>query len=450
MTDTTSNLLLPLLMPQQAQKSVTHNQALEALDAVVMLAVVSRTLVTPPAEPTEGDRYIIAAGAAGGWSSKDGMIAAWQNGAWAFFAPREGWLAWCTAEVGLFVFHDSVWQAASMSSGMDSIPEIGINTTADTTNRLAVASAATLLTHDGSDHRLVVNKQAAANTASLLLQDNFSGRAEIGLAGDDNLAFKVSADGSTFLTALKVDNTSGAVAFPATNVLTDYAVNLYQDSGRLAGNGVAALTIGAFAFPSYLTFTNGGSAAAYAKFIYNNSDNGGTAGNLDSAIKDLINQIRSPASASYRRYGPEFWAAKVTAGSGTSSSPQSAGGKTGYINLLCSQQMILPAMTFHVYLRALTEEIIVRASDNGQSGFKNGVAQGNANFLVAPADGWASVTIQQKVDPYTSLGYQPLIFSVYAQAAGDQFLLACPALMGGIVTVNDKVGLIPAFNGWPA
>ena len=448
--DTTSNLLLPLLMPQQAQKSITHNQALEALDALVMLAVLSRTMVTPPPGPAEGDRYIVAGAATGAWSGKDAAVAAWQNGAWVFFTPREGWLAWVGAEAELVVFHNSAWQPASVTADMDNIAQLGINTAADSTNRLAVASAASLFSHDGSDHRLAINKQAATDTASLLLQNNFSGRAEIGLVGDDNLAFKVSADGSTFVTALEVDNASGAVAFPATNVVTDYAVNLYQDSGRMAGNGVAALTIGAFSSPAYFSFTNGGSAAAYAKFIYNNTDNGGTAGSLDSAIKDLINQIRSPANASYRRYGPEFWAAKVTAGTGTASSPQSASGKTGYFCLLSSQQMILPAMTFHVYLRALTEEIIVRANDNGQSGFKNGVAQGNANFLVAPGDGWVSVTIQQKVDPYTSLGYQPLIFAVYAQAAGDQFLMACPALMGGIVSVNDKVGLIPAFNGWSA
>jgi len=64
-------------MPQQAQKSITHNQALEALDALVMLAVLSRTMVTPPPGPAEGDRYIVAAAATGAWSSKDAAVAAW-------------------------------------------------------------------------------------------------------------------------------------------------------------------------------------------------------------------------------------------------------------------------------------------------------------------------------------------------------------------------------------
>ncbi|MGC4023892.1 MAG: DUF2793 domain-containing protein [Mesorhizobium sp.] len=55
----TSNLALPYILPSQAQKHVTHNEALRRLDALVQLAVVSRATGTPPASPTEGDRYIV-------------------------------------------------------------------------------------------------------------------------------------------------------------------------------------------------------------------------------------------------------------------------------------------------------------------------------------------------------------------------------------------------------
>ena len=40
-----------------------------------------------------------------------------------------------------------------------------------------------------------MNKETAADVLSLLLQTGFSGRAEIGLIGDDDLLFKVSPDG---------------------------------------------------------------------------------------------------------------------------------------------------------------------------------------------------------------------------------------------------------------
>ena len=62
-TATMSNsalLNLPYILPAQAQKHVTHNDALRALDAIVHLAVLDRDIASPPASPQEGDRYIVA------------------------------------------------------------------------------------------------------------------------------------------------------------------------------------------------------------------------------------------------------------------------------------------------------------------------------------------------------------------------------------------------------
>jgi hypothetical protein len=64
------------------------------------------------------------------------------------------------------------------------------------------------------DIRVVLNKEAGGNTASFILHDNFSGRAEIGIAGDDDLAIKVSADGGSWTEALRIDAADGTVAFP--------------------------------------------------------------------------------------------------------------------------------------------------------------------------------------------------------------------------------------------
>ena len=66
--DQTANLALPYIMPAQAQKFVSHNEALARLDAIVQLAVLDRDLATPPASPAEGDRYIGAASASDAWS----------------------------------------------------------------------------------------------------------------------------------------------------------------------------------------------------------------------------------------------------------------------------------------------------------------------------------------------------------------------------------------------
>ncbi|WP_313530903.1 DUF2793 domain-containing protein, partial [Shinella sp.] len=52
--DATENLNLPYILPSQAQKHVTHNEAIKALDAVVQLAVTSRSVATPPPSPAAG------------------------------------------------------------------------------------------------------------------------------------------------------------------------------------------------------------------------------------------------------------------------------------------------------------------------------------------------------------------------------------------------------------
>ena len=59
MSDTTTKLLLPYILAAQAQKHVTHNEALRMLDGLVQLSVLDRNLTAPPASPADGDRYIV-------------------------------------------------------------------------------------------------------------------------------------------------------------------------------------------------------------------------------------------------------------------------------------------------------------------------------------------------------------------------------------------------------
>ena len=52
----TIHLGLPHIAASQAQKHVTHNEALRMLDALVMLAVKDRDLSAPPGSPARGSR----------------------------------------------------------------------------------------------------------------------------------------------------------------------------------------------------------------------------------------------------------------------------------------------------------------------------------------------------------------------------------------------------------
>lgn len=212
MPDETTILSLPLILPAQAQKHVTHNEALVKLDLMVQLAVISRTLTTPPPLPTIGDRHIVAAGATGPWVGQTGRIALYTEAGWQFTQPLNGWQAYVMAESQMAFFNGLTWIA--LSDGPFTVGRLGVSATSDATNRLAVSSPATLLNHAGAGHQLKLNKAAAGDTASLLFQTGFSGRAEMGTAGSDDFSVKVSADGSTFFTALEADAATGEVTLP--------------------------------------------------------------------------------------------------------------------------------------------------------------------------------------------------------------------------------------------
>src|SRR6202040_3561197 len=92
--------------------------------------------------------------------------------------------------------------------------------TASSPNLLSVKSNAALLASinvadSGSgDARLQISKESAAKTASVFFSDNFSGRAEFGLVGSDAFKLKVSADGSAWVEAFTIDQSSGNLALP--------------------------------------------------------------------------------------------------------------------------------------------------------------------------------------------------------------------------------------------
>lgn len=196
---------LPLIQGGQAQKHVTHNEAIRRLDALVQPVVADIARTEPPVDPQDGARHIVATGATGDWAGKSGQIAVRQGGGWAFIRAEPGWRVHVLAEGGDMVFDGSAWGAAAFGA----VALLGVNTVADSTNRLAVRSAATLLTHEGAGHQIKVNKAAATETASLLFQSDFSGRAEMGCAGEDAFSIKVSADGAAWMTALRFDPVSG-------------------------------------------------------------------------------------------------------------------------------------------------------------------------------------------------------------------------------------------------
>jgi Protein of unknown function (DUF2793) len=91
-------LKLPLLAAAQAQKEVTHNEALALAEIAVQAVVQSVAPATIPALPVPGQCWIVGASASGAWTGLEGHIAGWTSGGWRFVAPFEGMQVWSIAD----------------------------------------------------------------------------------------------------------------------------------------------------------------------------------------------------------------------------------------------------------------------------------------------------------------------------------------------------------------
>src|SRR4051812_9961072 len=179
MTSTTPRSSLPLLAAAQSQKHVTHNEALLKADALLCCSIFDRDLSAPPSTPVDGDTYLVKPTGTGTWAGQDGNLAFAVDGAWRFYPPYTGLVAYVADEQKLIVFNGSAWVDYASLLVLQNVPELGVNATADATNKFTVASAAVLFNNIGASVQAKLNKHASGDAASLLYQTNFSGRAEI-------------------------------------------------------------------------------------------------------------------------------------------------------------------------------------------------------------------------------------------------------------------------------
>jgi hypothetical protein len=115
---------LPLLAAGQAQKEVTHNEAINAIDLRLQLSVLSRSQTDPPDAPQPGDTYIVPPGATGAWEGAAGKVAVHDGFGWQIYLPATGAVAWVADERGCIVLNDgwsSGWPITSLMIGARSV-----------------------------------------------------------------------------------------------------------------------------------------------------------------------------------------------------------------------------------------------------------------------------------------------------------------------------------------
>jgi hypothetical protein len=117
MSDATPRFALPFILPGQAQKEAFHNEALLRIDAMLSPSAEGPPRSEPPANPDEGECWIVAEGASGAWAGKAHSLACWTGAGWRHLPPRPGTTVWNKADAVPLQWNGSGWSTGAIACG---------------------------------------------------------------------------------------------------------------------------------------------------------------------------------------------------------------------------------------------------------------------------------------------------------------------------------------------
>lgn len=292
----TNRLALPLLAASQAQKHVTVNEALKLLDAIIQAGVIDKDLTAPPGSPAEGDIHIVGASATGAWAGKANDLAIYQDGAWVFVTPLNGFIAFVADENTLYVFN-SGWTSLAGILGASYLPIVGGTLTGD----LALEEASPSIRFGDTD----INGDTLFQTVGAKFQisvdyDNV----------DANSSWAVAIDGSDKIEVNQHGFGVGGASADANNQLAVFGTAaLFNSSGsftfkfnkNLAGDDAA------------MSFQQGFTAYARAGLLGNNDwtlkvGTGATTAIVAKNTTGAVELTQHPKFSAYLNYGNNYTA----------------------------------------------------------------------------------------------------------------------------------------------
>ena len=110
----TARLGLPFLSAGQAQKEVTHNEALQTLDSLVVGAVEEPPRSDPPASPTVGACYIVGSAPTGEWAGAPQYVAAFTSAGWRLLPPQEGMVFYVRSDGISAAYRAGAWELGEL------------------------------------------------------------------------------------------------------------------------------------------------------------------------------------------------------------------------------------------------------------------------------------------------------------------------------------------------
>lgn len=148
---------LPLLHVAQAQKELTHNEALTIIDMLLHPMAESASVATPPSAPVVGQCWIVASGGTGIWAGKDAAFACFTSGGWRYISPRKGMRVGVVDAQSVHIYDGLTWTIDPLRSDalyLDDVKVIG-------TRQSAIANASGGSTID-TEARAAINAILAA------------------------------------------------------------------------------------------------------------------------------------------------------------------------------------------------------------------------------------------------------------------------------------------------
>jgi hypothetical protein len=164
MTEKSDRLALPLIVPGQAQKEMTHNEALSRLDITVQPVVQAVAPTDVPANPQPGQCWIVGTGATGVWAGHDGALAAWTAGGWRFVEAFEGMAVWSIADAMPVIRRGTNWSIGHINSRQICVDNVRVLTARQPA--IAMPVGGTVI--DGESRLVIGNILATLRTHGLI------------------------------------------------------------------------------------------------------------------------------------------------------------------------------------------------------------------------------------------------------------------------------------------
>lgn len=97
---------IPFVPDMVVDPAAGTNAAINTIDALLQLRVLSVGTTAPPATPVVGGRYIVGAAPTGAWEGQAQKLARWLNGGWTFYDAS---IAVNATDNSLYIRGATVW-----------------------------------------------------------------------------------------------------------------------------------------------------------------------------------------------------------------------------------------------------------------------------------------------------------------------------------------------------